>query len=184
MKAKRGKHKTDFENEIFSLPVATNISPVTSKGKLYDDEIASYEKTCASIASDLHKEQLKSKQDLEMEKSIHSLTISWKKNYIFDKLIQPENGIDGMTCAFAQMAFKRLHEVLERAMKKQLPGGKFFEPTQELFDQSKSAIPHNKLPERVFDTGEGVGSERKSENVPLFVEKRVVHTFEDEKWNG
>ncbi|CAC5398193.1 unnamed protein product [Mytilus coruscus] len=75
MKAKRGKLKTDFENEIFSLPVATNISPVTSKSKLFNDEIASYEKTCVSIASDLHKEQLKSKQDLESLENIHELEI-------------------------------------------------------------------------------------------------------------
>lgn len=58
MKAKLGKLKTDLENEIFPLPVASKIFPVTSKDKLYDDKIASYEKTRASIAKDLHKEQL------------------------------------------------------------------------------------------------------------------------------
>ncbi|CAC5398192.1 unnamed protein product [Mytilus coruscus] len=73
-----------------------------------------------------------------------------EKDNIFDNLIQPVNGIDEKACAFAQMAFKGLHGVVERAMKEQLPGGKFFEPTQELFNQSKSVIPHNKLPERVF----------------------------------
>lgn len=73
-----------------------------------------------------------------------------EKDKIFDNLIQPVNGIDEKACAFAQMAFKGLHGVLERAMKEQLPGGKFFEPTQELLNESKSVIPHNKLPERVF----------------------------------
>lgn len=71
MKSKRGKAKSDFENENFSLPVATNIPPTASKGKLHDEEIASYEKTCADIALDLHKEQLKSKQDLENLKNMH-----------------------------------------------------------------------------------------------------------------
>ncbi|VDI49877.1 Hypothetical predicted protein [Mytilus galloprovincialis] len=48
------------------------------------------------------------------------------------------------------MAFKGLHSVLEKAMKEQLPGGRYFEPTEELREQSKSVIPHNKIPERVF----------------------------------
>ncbi|CAC5355667.1 unnamed protein product [Mytilus coruscus] len=54
-----------------------------------------------------------------------------EKDNIFDNLIQPVNCNDETACAFAQMAFKGLHGVLERAMKEQLPGGKFFEPTQE-----------------------------------------------------
>ena len=35
-------------------------------------------------------------------------------------------------------------------MKKQLPVGKFFEPTHDLRDQTKSVIPHNKISKRVF----------------------------------
>jgi E1A/CREB-binding protein len=35
-------------------------------------------------------------------------------------------------------------------MKEQLPGGRFFEPTEELIDQTKAVIPRNKIPERVF----------------------------------
>lgn len=50
----------------------------------------------------------------------------------------------------SQMAFKGLHVVLEKAMKEQLPGGKFFEPIHDLRDQTKYVLPHNKIPERVL----------------------------------
>ncbi|VDI25487.1 Hypothetical predicted protein [Mytilus galloprovincialis] len=73
-----------------------------------------------------------------------------EKDDVFEKLIKAEDGIDEKACAFAQMAFKGLHSVLEKAMKEQLPGGRYFEPTEELREQSKSVIPHNKIPERVF----------------------------------
>lgn len=39
LKEKRGKSKTEFENELFSLPVSTTTNPV--KGKLIDETIAS-----------------------------------------------------------------------------------------------------------------------------------------------
>lgn len=48
------------------------------------------------------------------------------------------------------MTFKGLHVVLEKAMKEQLPGGKFFEPIHDLGDQTKYVLPHNKIPERVL----------------------------------
>ena len=38
-----------------------------------------------------------------------------EKDYIFDKLIKPENDIDEKACAFAQMPFKGLHGVLEKS---------------------------------------------------------------------
>lgn len=36
----------------------------------------------------------------------------------------------------------------------------------------------------IEDAGTGPGVERKSQNLPLFVGKRVIHTFEEGKWNG
>ncbi|KAL3885169.1 hypothetical protein ACJMK2_025264 [Sinanodonta woodiana] len=35
-------------------------------------------------------------------------------------------------------------------MKEQLPGGSFFQPTDEIREHTQSVIPHNKVPERVF----------------------------------
>lgn len=46
-----------------------------------------------------------------------------EKDEAYDKLIQPEDNIDVTACAFAQMAFKALANVLQKAMKEQLPGG-------------------------------------------------------------
>ena len=66
------------------------------------------------------------------------------------KLVKPANTIDNKACAFAQMALKSLHSVLAKAMKEQLPGGLYIDPAQELREQTKSVIPHNKIPERVF----------------------------------
>lgn len=73
-----------------------------------------------------------------------------ERDQIFEKLIKVENTLDEKACAFAQMAFKGLHSLLEKAMKEQLPGGKYHNPSSDLMNASKSVIPHNKIPERVF----------------------------------
>ncbi|KAL3867760.1 hypothetical protein ACJMK2_040610, partial [Sinanodonta woodiana] len=73
-----------------------------------------------------------------------------ERDEIYVKLVQPSDVIDDNACALAQMAFKGLGGVLRKAMKEQLPGGSFFQPTDEIREHTKSVIPHNKVPERVF----------------------------------
>ncbi|CAC5358011.1 unnamed protein product [Mytilus coruscus] len=73
-----------------------------------------------------------------------------EKDKMLEKLVQANEGIDDKACAFAQLAFRGLHQVLAKAMKEQLPGGAYFSHTEYIRDQTKSVIPHNKIPERVF----------------------------------
>ncbi|KAL3868809.1 hypothetical protein ACJMK2_041568 [Sinanodonta woodiana] len=56
---------------------------------------------------------------------------------IYSKLVQPCDAIDDNVCALAQMAFKRLGGVLRKAMKEQLPGGNFFQPTDEIREHTQ-----------------------------------------------
>lgn len=73
-----------------------------------------------------------------------------EKDEAYDKLVQPEDNIDVTACAFAQMAFKALANVLRKAMKEQLPGRSYYDVTDDMRHQTKSVIPHNNNPERVF----------------------------------
>lgn len=50
LKTKRGLQKQEFEREIFSLPVCTT---APERGKIYSEEIASYQETCESLTQDL-----------------------------------------------------------------------------------------------------------------------------------
>lgn len=64
LKTKRGKQKEDFENEVFSVPVCTSSAANVSKGKLYEDEISSYQMACNSLATELTEVHKKIKKKL------------------------------------------------------------------------------------------------------------------------
>ena len=61
---------------------------------------------------------------------------------------------------------------------------------KKLYHVTEKGKPHSfqKLKENVIKlikaAGEGEGSEKRSQNIPLFVGKRVIHTFEDGKYHG
>lgn len=74
-----------------------------------------------------------------------------EKDNVFHKPLSTNDAVDDIACALAQLAFKGLANVLRRATKEQLPGGGYFDPSDELLNQSNSVIAHNKIPERVFD---------------------------------
>ncbi|CAC5358012.1 unnamed protein product [Mytilus coruscus] len=74
LKGKRGKQKEEFENEVFSIPVATSTS-TASKGKLYKDELYSYKETCTSLATEMSEIQKKSVEKLVIIKSEHAVKI-------------------------------------------------------------------------------------------------------------
>lgn len=73
-----------------------------------------------------------------------------ERDKVYDMLIQPDENIDDIACACAQLIFKGLHKLLQKAMKEQLPGGRFYDASANLQQQTQSVIPHNKIPERVF----------------------------------
>lgn len=73
-----------------------------------------------------------------------------ERDKVYDMLIQPDENIDGIACACAQLIFQGLHKLLQKAMKEQLPGGRFYDASANLQQQTQSVIPHNKIPERVF----------------------------------
>lgn len=72
LKGKRGKQKEEFENEVFSIPVATSTA-AASKGKLYEDELYSYKETCSTLATELSEIQKKSIEKFESIKSEHAI---------------------------------------------------------------------------------------------------------------
>ncbi|CAC5425011.1 unnamed protein product [Mytilus coruscus] len=74
LNVKRGKQKEEFENEVFSIPVATSTT-TASKGKLYKDELYSYKETCTSLASEMSEIQKKSVEKLDIIKSEHAVKI-------------------------------------------------------------------------------------------------------------
>ncbi|VDI28771.1 Hypothetical predicted protein [Mytilus galloprovincialis] len=84
-----------------------------------------------------------------------------QKDKMLEKLVQANERIDDKACAFAQLVFKELHQVLVNAMKEQLPGGAYFSPTEDIRVQTKSVIPHNKRPERVLIGEKHVSGRRK-----------------------
>lgn len=69
LKGKRENVKADFEKETFSVPVATLQAPV--KGKIFDEEIASYAEACSGLASELLAEKKKSKKEIQSLKEEH-----------------------------------------------------------------------------------------------------------------
>lgn len=73
-----------------------------------------------------------------------------EREKVYNMLIQPDENIDGIACACAQLIFQGLHKLLQKAMKEQLPGGRFYDASANLQQQTQSVIPHNKIPERVF----------------------------------
>ncbi len=69
---------------------------------------------------------------------------------IYQSLIVPDEAVDEFALPMAQSVFAALKELLQRMVKDQLPGGKFWDPSQTVRQQAISAIPHNKLPEFLF----------------------------------
>lgn len=72
LKGKRVKQKEEFENEVFSIPVATSTA-AASKGKLYEDELYSDKETCSTLATELSEIQKKSVEKFESIKSEHAI---------------------------------------------------------------------------------------------------------------
>lgn len=70
----------------------------------------------------------------------------------------------------------------QKVFKQSVSDKKIYHVTEKGKAHSIDKLKENVL-KLIKDAVEGVGSGRKSQNVPLFVGKRVVHTFEDGTWN-
>ena len=78
LKGKRESAKVEFEKETYSLPVATMQAPV--KGKIVDEQIASYAEACSGLASELLDEKQKSMNEIESLKKEYSCHIRMLKS--------------------------------------------------------------------------------------------------------
>ena len=58
--------------------------------------------------------------------------------------------IDEIVCPLLQSLFQTMSTLLQKMVMDHLPGGKFWDPSGGLIEESKSTMTHNKLPEFVF----------------------------------
>ena len=70
-------------------------------------------------------------------------------DYVRAKLVE-QNTVDTIVLPLLQNIFIAIKELLERMIPEHLPGGKFWNPSDALLEETKSAKKHNKLPEFVF----------------------------------
>ena len=75
------------------------------------------------------------------------------KDEMFNFLVKGSNEIDSLACAIIKILFPALKAMLSRLVVDQLPEGRYDLESENLSNiksQSKSVIPHNKLPEFAF----------------------------------
>ena len=60
-----------------------------------------------------------------------------KKDSVFDHLTKSDEN-DGATGELLRQMFANIQEVMDRQLCDQLPGGQYFDPSQELVEQSQS----------------------------------------------
>ena len=65
-------------------------------------------------------------------------------------LLESNDKVDALCLQVSQVLFKALHALMEKMLPEHLPGGKYFDVGEEVRNQTKSVIPHNKLPEFAF----------------------------------
>lgn len=65
-------------------------------------------------------------------------------------LASEDTEVDEILLPLLQSLFKAIQELLERMVEDHLPGGQFWNPTEELKQQTRSVMKHNKLPEFTF----------------------------------
>lgn len=65
-------------------------------------------------------------------------------------LASEDTEVDKILLPLLQSLFNAIQELLERMVEDHLPGGQFWNPTEELKQQTRSVMKYNKLPEFTF----------------------------------
>jgi hypothetical protein len=72
------------------------------------------------------------------------------KDEIFTALVIENENVDEYAAQITQTLATALHALVKRMLCDQLPGGKYFEASEEIRKRTISVVPHNKLPEFAF----------------------------------
>ena len=97
-------------------------------------------------------------------------------NKVVRKLIQPNEEIDEICLPLLQAIFVALSQLLRRMVSEHLPGGIFYDPSEQLKQQTSSALKHNKLPEFIFAQLDHLVSYRPNASV-LANEAYIMYSF-------
>ncbi|KAK3106600.1 hypothetical protein FSP39_023288 [Pinctada imbricata] len=69
---------------------------------------------------------------------------------VLKKLLEGHNSLDEIALPLFQHIATAIRGLFLRMIPEHLPGGKFWDPSEELLDETKSVKSHNKMPEFVF----------------------------------
>lgn len=69
---------------------------------------------------------------------------------IFSKLLEKSDQIDEIVLPLLQNLFTAIKQLLARMIPEHLPGGKYWDASDNFRQQTRSVAKHNKMPEFIF----------------------------------
>lgn len=69
---------------------------------------------------------------------------------IFSKLLEKSDQIDDIVLPLLQNLFTAIKQLLARMIPEHLPGGKYWDASDNFRQQTRSVAKHNKMPEFIF----------------------------------
>lgn len=69
---------------------------------------------------------------------------------IFSKLLEKSDQIDEIVLPLLQNLFTAIKQLLARMIQEHLPGGKYWDASDNFRQQTRSVAKHNKMPEFIF----------------------------------
>lgn len=73
-----------------------------------------------------------------------------QSDLIFSKLLEKSDQIDEIVLPLLQNLFTAIKQLLARMIPEHLPGGKYWDASDNFRQQTRSVAKHNKMPEFIF----------------------------------